>query len=242
MPEERIDVLFVAWNRLEFTTHTFEWLLAHTDWRRVNKLIVYDDGSEDGTFEFLRDSIERVPYGKGEFRRSDLRSPPAIMNHYLATAESAWFAKIDNDIAVPGSWLERLLAANDNSPGFDLIGMEAGMVELAGRDGKKWNGLYRVTPSTHIGGVGLMRTGAFKGRPRIPERGRFGFTEWQARYELETGWITPDLFCPQLDRLPFEPWLSLSERYLEEGWQREWERYDVKWMAPYWAWMVEESA
>jgi glycosyltransferase involved in cell wall biosynthesis len=238
MAEPTIDILYVAWNRMEFTTHTFEWLLAHTDWRRVRKLIVYDDGSEDGTLEFLRDAVQRAPHGKGEFRRSDLRSPPAVMNHYLATAESEWFAKVDNDIAVPGGWLESLISADAESPGFDLIGMEAGMTELAGRDGKKWDRHYRITPSTHIGGVGLMRTDLFKRTPRIPERGRFGFTEWQARYEVQTGWITPDLFCPQLDRIPCEPWVSLSEEYVRAGWQREWPKYHEKWMEPYWSWTV----
>jgi glycosyltransferase involved in cell wall biosynthesis len=236
--DDKIDILYVAWNRHEFTSRTFEWLLAHTPWRLVNKLVVYDDGSEDGTQAFLRDTIKRVPYAKGELRLSDLRSPPAIMNHYLATAESDWFAKIDNDIALPGGWFEALIAANINSPGFDLIGMEAGMIELEGRDGKKWDHLYQITESTHIGGVGFMRTRKFKENPRIPERGRFGFTEWQDRYGARTGWITPDLLCPQLDRIPVEPFLSLSEQYVEEGWQREWPKYSEEWMEPYWSWML----
>lgn len=239
MSSPNIDVLYCAWNRLEFTTATWAWLLAHTNWRMVNKLIVYDDGSEDGTQEFLKDAIKQIPYDKGELRISDLRSPPAVMNHYIATAESDWFAKIDNDIALPGSWLESLLAANSNTPGYDLIGMEAGLVELEGRDGKHWDRRYRITESTHIGGVGLMRTRLFKDSPVIPSRGRFGFTEWQVRYDVRTGWITPDLLCPQLDRLPFEPWASLSEQYVEEGWQRQWPKYDETWMQPYWSWMEE---
>lgn len=241
MADNKIDVLYLAYNRLEFTTHTFGWLLAHTNWRMVNRFIVYDDGSEDGTQEFLRDAISSVPYDKAELRISDLRSPPAIMNHYIATAESDWFCKVDNDIALPGGYLEALAAASTNCPEYRLIGMEAGTVELAGRDGKKWNNMYRVVPSTHIGGVGLMHTQTFKDTPQIPSRGRFGFTEWQVRYDIRSGWICPDLLCPQLDRVPIEPFVSLSERYVEEGWQRDWPKYSEKWMEAYWSWMLPEE-
>ena len=238
----KVDILYLAWNRAEFVRHTFPWLLAHTDWRLVGKLVVYDDGSEDGTLEYLREAIKevRVP---AELRLSDLRSPPAVMNHYLATSEAQWFAKVDSDIALPGLWLPRLLGVVSSNPQVELLGMEAGMVRMPGRDGApRASGPYRFEPASHIGGVGLMRVEAFRSRPRIPERGRFGFTEWQDRYQPVRGWIDPDLLCPQLDRLPLEPFRSLSEAYCEQGWQRAWEPYDEKWMAPYWEWLLPAEA
>jgi glycosyltransferase involved in cell wall biosynthesis len=245
----RLDVVYLAWNRLKFVGATWPWMMSHTNWDYVERLIVYDDGSEDGTLEFLREHTARdiqhhhrkIPV---ELRLGDFRSPPAIMNHYLATSEADVFAKIDSDIALPGGWLEALLSVMEGRKKPDLLGMEAGMVELAGRDGKRWDGRYTFEPATNIGGIGLMRVSAFKTRPPIPARvdSRFGFTEWQQRYDLKRGWIRPDLLCPQLDRLPFEPWASLAEQYVAEGWSRPWPKYHPEMMSAYWSWMDTKQA
>lgn len=236
----KLDILYVAWNRLEFTSATWAWMMAHTNWDLVERLIVYDDGSEDGTQEFLRaqpDSIRQhhrtIPIEK---RVSDLRSPPAIMNHYLATSEADVFAKIDNDIALCGGWLDKMAHVFSQHPEIDLLGMEAGMVAMQGRDGVVYPD-YEIELCTNIGGVGLMRVSGFRARPPLPTRGRFGFTEWQERYDVPRAWIVPDLDVPQLDKLPFEPWVSHTERYIEAGWCRPWPKYDAKWMSPYWGWM-----
>lgn len=236
----KADILFCAWNRLQMTTATWAWMLGNTNWDFVNRLVVYDDGSEDGTLEFLREAVRDTPV-PAEFRIGDFRSPPAIMNHYLQTTEASLFAKIDNDIALPGGWLDALMSVMNGRKKPDLLGMEAGMVEMAGRDGKKWSGRYRFEPATNIGGVGLMRTRAFREHPEIPSRGRFGFTEWQQRYDLNRGWIVPDIHCPQLDRIPLEPWVSLTETYIENGWSRPWGKYDPVWMEPYWEWMLDKE-
>lgn len=236
-----IDILYLAYNRLEFTSRSFDYLLRHTDWNLVDRLIVYDDGSDDGTQELLRDRHREAPV-ESELRVSDLRSPPAIMNHYLATAEAERFAKIDNDICVPKKWLNELAAVMDAEPRIELLGMEAGMVAMPGRDGvPEVGGPYRFEPGSHIGGVGLMRADAFRSRPAIPSRGRFGFTEWQSRYEPVRGWIYPDLFCPSLDRIPEEPFVSLAEEYVELGWSRPWPSYSERWMEPYYDWVVREE-
>lgn len=231
----QVEILYTAWNRLEFTTATWAWMCAQTNWDLADSIVVYDDGSEDGTQEFLKEAVEKAPVPT-ELRIGDFRSPPAIMNHYIATAyRGRIFAKIDNDIALPGGWLDKMLSVMNANPDLELLGMEAGMVAMQGRDGKTWEE-YTYEPATNIGGVGLMRAEAFKSRPPIPFRGRYGFTEWMQRYELNRAWIKPDVNCPQLDRIPREPWVSLSEEYIEKGWSRPWGKYEEKWMLPYYEW------
>lgn len=234
----KVDVLYLAWNRLDFTGTTFPLLRKNTDWSMVSKLVVYDDGSEDGTQEYLRDRIAEIANVDAELRVSDLRSPPAVMNHYLATSEADLFAKIDNDIAVPPGWLEALISVMEKHPELELLGTEAGFIELAGRDGKPWDGTYDYTPGSHMGGVGLMRVSAFRSRPALPTRGRYGFTEWQTRYEPVRGWITPDLLIPQLDRVPVQPFMRQAEEHIENGWSRPWGKYDERWMTPYYDWLL----
>lgn len=237
-----VEILFCAWNRLEFTTSTWAWMMSHTNWDYVSKLVVYDDGSEDGTQEFLRQHDGRMrKHGRTipiEVRISNFGSPPAIMNHYLATTEADAFVKIDNDIALPGGWLEKMLDVFERHPEIDLLGMEAGMVALQGRDGVVYQ-QHDIEPCTNIGGVGMMRVSGFRSRPEVPFRGRFGFTEWQTRYDVPRAWIVPDILCPQLDRLPFEPWTDLAEEYIEKGWSRPWGKYDPEWMSAYWEWMED---
>ncbi len=53
--------MYLAWNRREFTEVSFPMLLANTDWEHVRQLHVYDDGSTDGTKEFLYEAIHECP-------------------------------------------------------------------------------------------------------------------------------------------------------------------------------------
>ena len=55
-----LDIVYLAWNRLEFTRKTFETLVANTDWSKVARIIVYDDGSVDGTGDYLLHALEQM--------------------------------------------------------------------------------------------------------------------------------------------------------------------------------------
>lgn len=61
--------------------------------------------------------------------------------------------------------------------------------------------------------------------------GRSGFSEWQHTYQPVRGWIRPDLPVALLDRVPLEPWLSLSQEYIANGWQRPQGIWDARWMS-----------
>lgn len=236
-----IEVLFLAWNRLEFTRAALAALHANTDWSLVDRLVVYDDGSEDGTRELLDDLLPAFPV-ETVLRAEKKMGPVAIMRTHFATTPADVVAKIDNDVAVPYGWLERMLVVLDRHPDVELLGMEAGMTEVVGRDGdNEWDGVYRFEPATNIGGVGLMRTSAFRSRPALYADGRNGFSEWQHTNDPVRGWITPDMPVVLLDRLPFEPWVSLSAGYVERGWQRPWQAWSEEWMRWSWQWLAPDE-
>lgn len=231
----KIDVVYVAWNRLAFTRYTFGLLLANTDWDLVDRLVVYDDGSTDGTREWLDDAIRGCPIGAAFRVNVEQKSPVAVMNEYIQRSMADAFAKVDNDIAVPPGWLGSMADLLDRHPRLDLLGMEAGRTRIPAPDPDRI--VHEVEEATHIGGVGLMRTSAFLDRPAMRARGRFGFTEFQDVQGLRCGWISPDLLVPQLDRVPVEPFASLSREYIKNGWQRRWPAMDDRFSRPYYEWL-----
>jgi len=237
----KVEILYTAWNRLEFTRVTFELLKRNTDWNRVTRLVVYDDGSEDGTREYLDEAGRDIPVEAFEVRFGGWHSTGATMNDYVALADTENFVKIDNDIAMPSGWLAPLLRVAYKHQEFDVIGMEAGWT--GAYQGIRSPHRYSVTPARHIGGVGLMRTAAFHRRRAVPlslgKNGRAGFTIWQHRQAVRAGWLTPDIANVQLDRIPDEPWRSLSEKYVEAGWARAWDPYTDD-MRRWWEWLPVE--
>lgn len=226
-----LDIVYVAWNRIEFTRASWMMLLENTNWDLVSRLYIHDDGSTDGTFRWLKQRIGDVPV-ETTFTIDALRSPPAVMNRYVAQSEADWFAKIDNDIIVPPGWLEAMQSVTDTNPEVELLGMEAGRGNSRHAD---WDGIYRFEPGSHMGGVGLIRTETLARRTKMNEQsGRFGWTEWQHEYQPIRGWINPDLPVVSLDRVPFEPWLGLAANYVLREWSRPWGTYHER--ADYWDW------
>lgn len=223
-----IDILYLTRNRLGFTKASLAALIRNTAWRDVERLLLYDDQSEDETRDYLRS----IAYpAKAEFRFGAFGSPVAVMNHYLTgidATEPRLFAKIDNDTMVPPGWLPDCLQVIHTHAPLTLLGIEAmNPVRPAGipRD---------YTPAEFIGGIGLMRAERFITLPR--PSGRFGFTAWQANTKgVTAGWINPALPVFLLDRIPREPWLTLSREYTAKGWQRPWPPYGEE-SKPMWDW------
>ena len=93
-----------------------------------------------------------------------------------------------------------------------------------------------------VGGIGLFRRRAFYRFPDLKAHSTYGgFTDWQLRHpEITKGWIVPPLKLFLLDRLPVEPWASLSKRYIAEGAQRAWTAYRPE-DHELWDWWLKEK-
>jgi cellulose synthase/poly-beta-1,6-N-acetylglucosamine synthase-like glycosyltransferase len=235
-----VDLLYVAHNRLAFTQTTFPALLANTNWDLVAKFHVLDDRSSDGTAGYLMSEASEFHGNTGQ--RLDCISdkfggPVAAMNFAVDHAETDTLVKVDNDILLCPDWLDELLFVLDDYPHLDVLGMEAGFGGgVASPDASR-----SIVKARHVGGIGAIRTRIFGGkRPRAHGlNGMFGWTDFM-RHHAVCGWLSPDLPCPLLDHLPFEPWTSLSAEYVARGWSRSWPQYDQG-MAAYWEWAFAET-
>jgi glycosyltransferase involved in cell wall biosynthesis len=241
----RLDVLYLAWNRLEFTKRSWAALLENTDWDLVTALYVYDDGSEDGTAFWLSEQMRHVPVLANFIETPALRSPVRTMNEYLDQTVADYFAKVDNDIVMPPHWLRVMLdaMAQGVSAGLELLGVEQGMSgKLPLEEDPLLDSLHprSYEPARHVGGVGLFKTSAFLTRPRVRPNGRFGFTEWQHEHQPVCGWLSPDILMTDLSRLPVKPYRALSEEYVKKNWQRDWPKSDSL-RSFYWDWWYKQE-
>lgn len=259
-----IDVLFLAHHRREFTRASLRTLLRNTPLEAVNRLHIYTDGVDGPDFGPRFWSFVRETGLKVDLVTAHHGGPVAIMAAFLDRAERMGdsqeiFAKIDNDVILPPGWLTTTEYIMKLCPELDLLGIEPPASRTPSRengrrmDEPEFTGPivrnpgcpdvgYGVTPS--IGGIGLMRRSAWKGRGEMAPhgfRGVGGFTTWQlAHREVRKGWCVPPLKAFLLDRLPIDPWKSLSERYIAEGVQRPWTNYDPQ-DSRLWDWWTHDG-
>lgn len=245
------DLLFLAKNRLAFTKASVEILIRNTNWNLVRKLWVYDDGSTDGTTQFLEQTV--FPVKTNMVTGFRFGGPVAVMRNFLTNPDAPeLFTKIDNDVLVPPRWLDKCMLVMNANPELDLLGIEppesrtphyAGGMRSAAPEytGPYVRGInkYGYAPCTSIGGIGTMRTATVRSRADLQGHSVYGgFTEWQIRHiGVRKGWIVPPIDVVLLDRLPVEPWQTLSREYILNGWQRGWTAYSAD--VPYWKWFTE---
>lgn len=233
-----VNLLYCAYNRLEFTQASFAALADHTDWSQVAALHIADDASGDGTAEWLWEASRSIPCEvKYESRR--LGGPVAAMLRHLdllpETAECGAFVKIDNDFVCCPGWLPELLRVTSLNPGVDIFGLQPrlGPPEPPPFEARG------IEPARFIGGIGLIRHRAFEACRPTPN-GRYGWTEWQFRHpSVGKAWVVPDLPCFCLDLVDLEPWASLATEYVEKGWAREWPKYEASGGLEYYRWWAD---
>jgi glycosyltransferase involved in cell wall biosynthesis len=233
-----VDLQYLAYNRLEFTRESFEALLRHTDWHLVRELVVHDDGSEDGTREWLESAIATVPV-RARMVETAFSSPITAMNHFIEAATAPLVAKIDNDTVVPPGWLAQAVGVMRRHPELDLLGLEAMRPhQLRVARGRTY------VPASCVSGLGIYRRAIFSAsRPQVLDRWH-GFEEWQVgeRPPRRAGWMDPALPLVLLDRCPFEPWRTLTHKYVRRGWQRAWPAYDPRSTLWRWRWPGDPGA
>lgn len=108
----QVDIIIPAFNQLAFTRQCLESLQRHT--HAAARVIVVDNGSQDGTAEFLRG----LPQMK-VIRNAENLGCAAAWNQGVNAAVADWVVILNNDVVLTPGWLEGLLAAAEN--GLDIV-------------------------------------------------------------------------------------------------------------------------
>lgn len=119
-------LMMVTYNRLELTKQTIDALL-NKDPGRDYALVVVDNGSSDGTVEWLntlqvKDRLKNIvvvklPKNKGIAVGRNIALKKA---DELGTK---WYCTIDNDVEMPDGWLKECVDILDANKGYGAIGV-----------------------------------------------------------------------------------------------------------------------
>lgn len=218
-----MSLVFPAFNRLEYTRESWSALMAHTAWQEVSQFLVYDDGSTDGTREWLEVHLCDCPV-RPELIRSQSLGPVGVTIDWIQRSTAPMLAKIDNDAIYPPDWLSIALGVMDRNPRLDMLGLEAFHPTAPGLAPASYN----YEQSYFVSGLGLYRRRVFEGPKNqlhviVGKDGPYyGLEEHQYnRPNILRGWIKPSLPVFLLDRMLIEPWAGLSEYYVAQKWERD---------------------
>jgi glycosyltransferase involved in cell wall biosynthesis len=206
-----VDLMFLAKNRLEFTRESLHQLCRNTNWSMVDEFVLYDDGSTDGTLEFLQQQAAELGV---ELRQTNLGSAVTCGNHFIQRSKADFLAKCDNDAMYPPAWLDISFGIMQQFPELQMLCLENR--NIPGEPP------YGYQLAMQGDGLFVVRRDIFKGSdlPAVKDV-YWGLEQWMIAHKIRTGWVSPSIPVFLLDRLPFEPWISLSRQYEAAGWQRK---------------------
>lgn len=141
------SIIMVTHNELSYTHQCLESVRFVTD--EPFELIVVDNGSTDGTVDYLRRNTDVTLIAN-----PDNRGFPAAVNQGLAVARGEHVLLLNNDTLVTTGWLRRLLEALHSAPDVGLVGPVSNCVgsqqmvpvtyqDLSSLDGFAWERAQR---------------------------------------------------------------------------------------------------
>ena len=109
------SIVVVTYNQLEYTRQCLDSVKRLTD--ESYELIIVDNGSSDGTVNYLRgvSGVKLIVNGTN-------RGFPAAANQGIAAASGSQILLLNNDVVVTTGWLFRMLRALNSDPKIGLVG------------------------------------------------------------------------------------------------------------------------
>lgn len=131
------DIIMLAWNHLDLTRRAIDSVRECTT--VPYQLIVVDNGSEDGTGEWLAQQEDIVVISNDENRGF---APGA--NQGLAVSKAPYVVLMNNDVEVDMGWLKLLIEGLEENPRVGAIS------PLATAKQTEWEGRYRGQSGVQI--------------------------------------------------------------------------------------------
>jgi GT2 family glycosyltransferase len=119
LPGRLVSIVVVSYDNLAFTRLCLESILESTDFPGY-ELIVVDNGSSDGSPEYLEEVVARHPHVQVALFGANAGFAHAC-NHGLAMATGGFLVLINNDAMTAPGWLAKLVAKL-RDPGVGLVG------------------------------------------------------------------------------------------------------------------------
>jgi GT2 family glycosyltransferase/Tfp pilus assembly protein PilF len=120
-PEERplVSIIMLTYNALEYTRQCIESLQAYTE--PEHEVIFVDNGSRDGTVEYLRELVAANSHYRLIENKRNLGFA-AGNNQGMAVAKGDYLLLLNNDVLVPPRWLNRLVACAELDASIGIVG------------------------------------------------------------------------------------------------------------------------
>lgn len=214
--EEPIDVMFVSYNRLEYTKKSLQSIFDNTD--IPYRLIWVDNGSTDETVKYMNKIEKQIntdtsPCKELVLIKNDKNMGLAYaMRQFFDVCKSKYIAKVDNDTIVPKGWLGSLLEVAEGLD-LDVVGADhpirvtgvtnkqSKLLWFATLDSTMWQG-KPVYYFPLVGGSGILIRKTFtKGFHSEKVMGAVaGWTEHQIRNRGSRIAFYPEVYVQTLDQ------------------------------------------
>ncbi|MGQ9727157.1 MAG: glycosyltransferase [Candidatus Fervidibacter sp.] len=114
-----VSIIVLNWNNLKYLRRCVESVFAYT--RPPFELIIVDNGSTDGSIDYLRELVSQHRNVKVVLNERNVGAP-AGRNCGLAVAEGDFLVFLDSDTVVTENWLDWLLRWMEIDPTIGMIG------------------------------------------------------------------------------------------------------------------------
>lgn len=117
-----MSIVLLNWNRLHYSKQTLECMIKKTS--IPHEFIFVDNGSEDGTREYLKDMETKTNAEKVTYVFNDKNLGVAGgRNSGLVHAKGDYLVTIDDDVLVPDNWDVHMAEACDKIPKLGITGV-----------------------------------------------------------------------------------------------------------------------
>lgn len=143
------SIIILAHNQLEYTKKCIDSILTHT--QKPFELIIVDNGSTDGTADYLESELARlIPEDRLRVIKNNENLGFAKGNNQgIAASQADYVILMNNDVVVTPGWLSKMVTCAEKNPRIGIVGPKSNyvsgpqLVENVSYDTKDLKGLEK---------------------------------------------------------------------------------------------------